>query len=66
MVAKHKLKWMSIFTSNAYWMHEFMMLFVDPLIQWESLIFAVKHSMCHMECKVLTNDQNKHVSKHLP
>lgn len=66
MVAKHELQWMSILTCDTNWMHEFVMLLVDPLVKRESLVFAMQHSVCHVESKVFTSDQDKHVSDHFP
>ena len=57
---------MGVFTCNTYWVHELMMLFVNPLVERESLVFAMQHSMRHMESKVFTSDQDKHMTYHFP
>jgi hypothetical protein len=41
MVSKCKLKRVSVFTCNTYWVHEFVMLFMDPLVKWHIWMFAV-------------------------
>ena len=41
VVSKHKLKRMSVLAGDTDWMHEFMMLLVDHLVQWEPFVFAV-------------------------
>jgi len=66
VISESKLKWMGVLTCDADWVHEFVMLFVDQLVHWEPLMFAVQHSVGQVEAKVFNDNQEKEVASKLP
>lgn len=63
VVGNQKLYRMAILAANTDWLQEFVMLLMEPLVQRQSFVFAVKQSVCHMETKVFTDDADKELSR---
>lgn len=64
MVAKHELDWMGVFARDADGVHEVMVLLVEPLVERQSLVFAVQGSVRHVEAEVFCYDADGDVPGH--
>jgi len=64
VVANNKFYRVGILTRDTDWVHEIMVLFVEPLVEWQSFIFAVESSVGHVEAEVFDNNEDQHVSSH--
>jgi len=54
MISQSKFHRVSILRGNAYGMREFMVLFVEPLIEWQVLVFAMEEPVHDVEAEILS------------